>query len=566
MARYALAQINTTVGDLEGNAQKILDIMEQVDEFKPDLVIFPEMTLTGYPPEDLLLKPGFIHETKAVVDKLIPQIKGTALIGYPSVKPGERPRNTAGLVRNGVLVKEYYKCLLPNYAVFDEKRYFTEGTTGLNLEIGDDICGVVVCEDAWEELGPIKDETENGAGIIACLSASPFHKTKEESRVEVFSNICKKQNTYLLYCNLVGGQDELVFDGASLVMDPEGNILTKAASFKEDILYFDTTATPKNEIRPSARKVETLKIPVNEGVRPAIGLCPPVEKAKYTDVYGALVLGVGDYVRKNGFKGVIVGLSGGIDSALTAAIAVDALGKENVFGVTMPSRYSSDDTRDDARILAENLDIRFETLAIEKPFTAFEEVLAPVFATAEPGKDPEDITAQNLQARIRAVYVMAISNKFGLLLLNTSNKSESAVGYGTLYGDMAGGYAAIKDVLKTDVWGISYYVNELHKCEVIPVSTIVRVPSAELRPDQEDRQSLPDYPILDPILELYVEHDMTYPEIVEQGYDREVVRKIITLTDRAEFKRRQSVIGPRVTPKAFGKDRRLPLTNRFRPK
>ncbi len=566
MVRYALAQINTTVGDLEGNAQKILETMIRVQEYAPDLVIFPEMTLTGYPPEDLLLKPGFIAETRKIVTELSAKISGTALVGYPSLKAGQRPRNTAGLMRNGVLVHEYHKCLLPNYAVFDEKRYFDEGNVGLNLQIDEEICGVVVCEDAWEESGPIKDETENGAGIIACLSASPYHKQKEESRIKVFSNICKRQNTYLLYCNLVGGQDELVFDGASFVMSPAGEILAKLPAFTEDILYYDTTGGLKNKFKASTREVETIEIAPNQEEKPEITLKPVVTKDKYADVYGALVLGVGDYVRKNGFKGVIVGLSGGIDSALTAAIAVDALGKENVFGVTMPSRYSSGETKDDARILAENLGIRFESLAIERPFKEFEAMLADIFATAELGSDPEDITAQNLQARIRAVYVMAISNKFGLLLLNTSNKSESAVGYGTLYGDMAGGYAAIKDVLKTDVWGISYYVNKLHGREVIPVSTIERVPSAELRPDQEDRQSLPDYPLLDPILELYVEQDMTYPEIVAKGHDPEIVRKIIYLTDRAEFKRRQSVIGPRVTPKAFGKDRRLPVTNRFRPK
>ncbi len=566
MVRYALAQINTTVGDLEGNAKKILETMEKVQEYTPDLVIFPEMTITGYPPEDLLLKPGFIAETREVVEKLIPKVKGTALIGYPSKKEGQRPRNTAGLVKDGVLIREYHKCLLPNYAVFDEKRYFDEGNTGLNLKVGDDICGVVVCEDAWEESGPIKDETENGAGIIACLSASPFHKTKEKSRIEVFSNICKKQNIYFLYCNLVGGQDELVFDGGSFVMSPDGKILTKASSFKEEILYFDSENTPKNKITESKRKVETLDLAVNESNKAVIEMVQVKTKDEYEDVYAALVLGVGDYVRKNGFKGVIVGLSGGIDSALTAAIAVDALGKDNVLGVTMPSRYSSGETKDDAKILAENLGIRFESLAIEKPFKEFEDMLVPIFATADQNNDPEDVTAQNLQARIRAVYVMAISNKFGLLLLNTSNKSESAVGYGTLYGDMAGGFAAIKDVLKTDVWALSYYANKLHGREIIPVSTIERVPSAELRPDQEDRQSLPDYPILDPILELYVEQDMTYPEIVAQGHDSEVVKKIIHLTDRSEFKRRQSVMGPRVTPKAFGKDRRLPLTNCFRPK
>ncbi len=563
MPRYVLAQINTTVGALESNAEKILAALEDAASLKPDLVIFPEMTLAGYPPEDLLLKPGFYRAAADVMAELTPKIKIPSLVGYPSRTQSGEHHNTAALIADGQVVTTYNKCLLPNYAVFDEKRYFKEGQTALNIETGATKTGVVICEDAWEDYGPSADSAAAGAQVIACLSASPFHHGKEESRFDTFKRLCSKNNVYFLYCNLVGGQDELIFDGASFVMSPTGEILTKAKSFEEELLVFDLPEQEKRPAKSPSRPVKNIRMQFTEESKPAIEIKPAVEKHPLADVYGGLVLGVRDYVRKNGFTGVIIGLSGGIDSALTAAIAVDALGSENVFGVTMPSRYSSGETKDDARILAENLGIRFETLPIEAPFAEFNKLLTPIYKDADPKKDPENLTDQNIQARIRAVYLMALSNKYGLLLLNTSNKSESAVGYGTLYGDMAGGYAAIKDVLKTDVWKLSYYVNELHGREVIPVSTIVRVPSAELREDQEDRQSLPDYPVLDPILELFVEQDLTYPEIIERGHDAETVRKIIRMVDRSEFKRRQSVIGPRVTPKAFGKDRRLPLTNRF---
>lgn len=598
MPRFVLAQINTTVGDLEGNARRVLSALEQAQAYAPDLVIFPEMTLTGYPPEDLLLKPGFLEASERVMQDLARQVKGNTLIGYPShplyashpnqlpqlpkLKDTDRPHNTALLVSDGRIVADFHKCLLPNYAVFDEKRYFAEGGRALNIDLrGADGAtlrlGVVICEDAWEDFGPAKDSAAAGAQAILCLSASPFHRTKEQERIQAFSRLCNGNNVYFLYCNLVGGQDELIFDGASFVMNPQGEIIRKAKTCEEDFLVFDLPADlpaqnaarqdPALKTLAPVRPMDTVALAAHPAAqRPAVAAAAVEPYHELAAVYAALVLGVRDYVRKNGFAGVLIGLSGGIDSALTAAIAVDALGPDNVFGVTMPSRYSSGETKDDARILAENLGIRFESLPIEGPFAAFEEVLTPVYAGADPAKDPENLTGQNLQARIRGVYLMALSNKYGLLLLNTTNKSESAAGYGTLYGDMCGGYAAIKDVLKTEVWKLSYYVNELHGREVIPVTTIVRVPSAELRENQEDRQSLPDYPLLDPILSLYVEQDMTFDEIVAAGHDRELVRRIVRLVDRSEFKRRQSVFGPRVSPKAFGKDRRLPVTNRFVPK
>ncbi len=540
MSRYALAQINATVGDLEGNAAKVVSFLERAREFAPDLVVFPELTLAGYPPEDLLLKPGFLEACRRMLEKVTAKISIPALIGCPARNDDGRLYNSAFLIRDRKVQAIYHKHLLPNYAVFDEERYYAHGDAGLVLDVAGGKSGVVICEDAWDENGPARSEAENGAEIIACLSASPFCRGKHHLREQTFARLCRKNQVWFLYSNLVGGQDELVFDGGSMVMDPRGRVIARAREFAEDLLVIDLD---------------------RNGCRLVCG--GGSEKLDGdAEVYAALVMGVGDYVGKNGFSGVVLGISGGIDSALTAAVAVDALGPENVLGVTMPSRYSSSATVSDAEILARNLGIRLITLPIAAPHRAFTDELDPVFRNVN--TDPENLTDQNLQARIRAVYLMAISNKFGLLLLNTSNKSESAVGYGTLYGDMAGGYAPIKDVFKTRVWQLARHVNQKHGREVIPVTTIERVPSAELRPDQEDRQSIPDYDVLDPILELYVEEDMTYDEVVQAGHDPVTVRKVIALVDGSEFKRRQSVMGVRVTAKAFGKDRRLPVTNRFR--
>ncbi|MBN2713607.1 MAG: NAD+ synthase, partial [Planctomycetes bacterium] len=458
------------------------------------------------------------------------------------------------------------------------------GESGMVVDVAGQTAGVIICEDAWEDNTPANDEAKAGARVICCLSASPFHRGKNAVREETFKPICTRNDAWFIYCNLVGGQDELVFDGGSLVMNPAGEVVARGKEFEEDLVVFDVPVMPKKlaggmtEGKGCGKccgteggcgghgdDVDTEKVCVDDVESRGLPSLPENRTEKLSsdaEIYEALVLGVGDYVRKNGFKGVIIGLSGGIDSALTAAIAVDALGKDNVIGVTMPSRYTSGETLSDAEILAKNLGIRFETLPVQKPHEAFTSELAPLFEGVD--TDPENLTDQNVQARIRAIYLMALSNKYGMLVLNTSNKSESAVGYGTLYGDMAGGYAAIKDVFKTQVWELSRYVNVKHGREVIPVTTIDRVPSAELRENQEDRHSLPDYPLLDPILELYIEQDMTYSEIAAAGYDSAVVGKIVGLVDRSEFKRRQSVMGVRVTPKAFGKDRRLPVTNRFR--
>ena len=573
MVRYALAQINATVGDLEGNAERILAALRQSHHFSPDLVVLPELALTGYPPEDLLLKPAFHDAYEKVFGELVAQIQGCALIGYPLREGDGRLYNAAAVVADGRVLAVYRKVLLPNYAVFDEKRYFSPGTRGLVLEVavqgtGVQAIGVQVCEDAWDEAGPARDEAAAGARIIANLSASPFSSRKHARRQETFARLCRELDVWFVYCNLVGGQDGLIFDGGSLVMNPQGEIVAQAKEFEEDLLLVDIPDVPQAERPgiPEGRPVDRCSMgcgqAVAEGERKPIPRRAGQGLSLLERTYSALVLGVRYYVRKNGFSGVVIGLSGGIDSALTAAVAVDALGRENVLGVTMPSRYSSSEARGDVDRLVENLGIRLETFPIESVVEKFRDSLAGVFAALE--DDLRDMTDQNLQARVRAVYLMAISNKLGLLVLNTSNKSETAVGYGTLYGDMIGGYGALQDVFKTQVWELSREVNRKHGREVIPTGTINRVPSAELRPEQRDSDSIPEYSLLDPILEMYVEQDCSYDEITAAGHDAAVVRQVIGLVDRNEFKRRQAVPGVRVTPKAFGKDRRLPITNRFR--
>ncbi len=541
MSTFALAQINAVVGDLEGNARRMLAALAAAGRHEPDLVVFPELALTGYPPEDLLLKPAFLEGCERAFQDLARQIDRPALIGFPRVGEDGRLYNAAAWVAGGEVAGVYHKQRLPNYAVFDEMRYFSSGTGGFVAPAGDHQVGVIICEDAWSEGGPARDAAARGAQVVACLSASPYYQGKQTVRQEIFARLCRRNGVWFLYANLVGGQDALVFDGASWVMNPEGEVVARAKAFEEDLLVVELDGA-------QVRRVE--------GADPR-----PLDRT--AEVYSALVLGVQDYVGKNGFPGVVLGLSGGIDSALTAAVAVDAVGAQHVTAAIMPSRYSSEETQADARAIARHLGVRQIELPIEGPHRAFEEELAPVFADV--GGDPENLTDQNVQARIRAVLLMALSNKLGLLVLNTSNKSESAVGYGTLYGDMVGGFAVIQDVFKAQVWELARYVNDRAGREVLPARVLDRVPSAELRPDQEDRQALPDYSFLDPILELYIEQDSSFKEIVAAGHDAETVRTVLALVDRNEFKRRQAVMGVRVTAKAFGKDRRLPVTNRFRP-
>ncbi|MHC4874575.1 MAG: NAD+ synthase [Planctomycetota bacterium] len=557
MTRIAVCQINATVGALDKNLDKIKEFCEKAAASGADLALFPELTICGYPPEDLLLKPRFIKDCQERILKKIPDLAIPALIGFPYTAEDNKIYNAAALIADQEIKGIYCKNLLPNYSVFDEKRYFAEGSRSMIIEIANQRLGVVICEDAWSLEGPAKSEAEAGIDAILCLSASPFHRGKHFEREEIFSSLCTTYKADFIYCNLVGGQDELVFDGGSLYIEKDGTIAKRGAEFSEDIFFIDLNGN--NSTVKESDKVEVIKLPQSSSEKAALSDTENTKLDTEAEIYECLVLGVRDYVRKNGFEKAVIGLSGGIDSALTAAVAVDALGKENVTGVTLPSQYSSDETKSDAYALAENLGIKIHTIPIKPAFDTFKNELSDLFAGLE-----ENLTEENLQARIRAVYLMALSNKFGWLVLNTSNKSESAVGYGTMYGDMIGAYAVLKDVFKTTVFKLSWYVNKKHGHEVIPETTITRPPTAELRPDQKDSDSIPEYEILDPVLEAYIEKDMSIAEMISAGFNEEVIRRAVRLTDINEWKRRQSVPGVRVTPKAFGKDRRMPLTNGYK--
>ena len=523
--RLALAQINTTVGDLDGNRALILDRLAAAKEADADVVVFPELAVTGYPPEDLLLRPGFVRAAEESLEQIADAVHGiVAIVGAPHADGGHL-YNVAAVCADGAVKERVRKQLLPNYGVFDEVRYFTPGIDATPIEIGDANVGVTVCEDMWQPGPPASELTRLGARLLVNISASPFHIGKDRTREEMFRTRARDNNAAVVFCNAVGGQDELLFDGHSCVIDERGDVVARAPGFKEALLVVDLGAT--GSIVPFADELEQMR--------------------------QALVLGLRDYVRKNGFEQVLVGVSGGIDSALVAALAVEALGAERVHCVSMPSRYSSDATRTDARLLAEALGCDFREIPIEPMVETYVAALAPSFA----GRAP-DLTEENLQARIRGTLLMALSNKFGWLLVATGNKSELSVGYATLYGDMAGGFALLKDVYKTDVFRLSRYLG------VIPQSIIDRAPSAELRADQLDEDSLPPYPALDRVLEAYVEQDRTLEELSSDGFDRDVVERAVALVDRAEYKRRQAPPGVRLRPKAFGRDRRTPITNRWR--
>jgi NAD+ synthase (glutamine-hydrolysing) len=565
--RVAACQINTIVGDLDGNVARILEALEQAEAAGADVAVFPELAITGYPPEDLLLKPGFVADNLEALDKLAARTgRCAAVVGF--VDQRRDLHNAAAVCAHGGVVGRYHKRLLPNYAVFDEQRYFAPGTDPLTLfTIGGVRCGITVCEDIWSPTGPLADQAAGGAELILNLNASPFYAGRLAERERMLATRATDSGCALVYVNQIGGQDELVFDGASLFFDADGDVLASAPQFVESVLVLDV------EVRPAFRK--RLLDPRGRAMAASLGsvvvtaapnanddhvqpsLAPSLDRID--EVYEALVLGTRDYVTKNGFADVVIGLSGGIDSSLVAAIAVDALGAEHVHGVSMPSRYSSEGSKDDARILAERLGIDFRTIPIEPAHRAFSEMLAESFEGRA-----VDLTEENLQSRIRGVTLMALSNKFGWMVLTTGNKSEMAVGYSTLYGDTAGGFAVIKDVLKTLVYDLCRRRNARAGVEIIPEAVLTKPPSAELRPDQRDDQSLPPYEVLDPILEAYVEDDMTAGELVDMGYDAELVRRIVRLVDLAEYKRRQTPPGVRVTPKAFGKDRRVPITNRYR--
>jgi NAD+ synthase (glutamine-hydrolysing) len=567
--RVALAQLNPTVGDLDGNLARLADAYDRAEAAGCDLVAFPELSTTGYPPEDLVLKPGFVADNLASLSKLASRTgRCAAVVGF--VDQGRDLYNAAAVCANGEILGRYHKRLLPNTTVFDEARYFTPGQGSDPLElyvVGGVKVGISICEDIWSPFGPVAEQAAAGAEVSININASPFHAGKWSERERMLATRATDSHTAIVYVNQVGGQDELVFDGGSVVFDHEGRVLARAPQFVEDLLIVDVPVPPvyrKRLLDPRGRITQAMlpTVPVSDTPivhhDPAPGsITEPLDADR--ELYDALVLGTRDYCTKNGFSDVVIGLSGGIDSTIVACIAVDALGAEHVHGVSMPSRYSSDHSKSDAQLLAENLGIDFRTISIEPAFQAYLDMLGPSFEGREPG-----LTYENIQSRCRGQLLMALSNEFGWMVLTTGNKSEMAVGYFTIYGDSVGGYGVIKDVLKLRVYELCRYVNRAAGREVIPENVITKPPSAELRPDQRDDQSLPAYEVLDPILQLYVEEDRTAGEIVELGHDEALVRRITRLVDIAEYKRRQSPPGVRVSRKAFGKDRRLPITSGYR--
>jgi NAD+ synthase (glutamine-hydrolysing) len=567
--RLALAQINSIVGDVDGNAAKVVDWLERARGTNADLVLFPELVVTGYPPEDLLLRPGFVRAARRAVDGIARATHGvTALVGAPYLESDLF--NGCFVLAHGEVRCVYRKRYLPNYGVFDEDRYFAPAYDNFLLRFGDVLVGPTICEDLWQPGPPATDLALAGAQLIANISASPFHVGKDREREEMLRVRARDNSCFVALCNSVGGQDELIFDGHSVVLDDEGEVLARAAGFEEELLVVDVDPAAAvgrrlRDVRRRALARERIEMTATE-----VELAPPRKQAEpahpelaqqldeLEQMRLALELGLRDYVTKNGFGDVVLGLSGGIDSALTAALCVEALGADRVHGVSMPSRYSSEGTRGDAGRLAESLGIDFREIPIEPMVEAYLSALAEAFSGRE-----TDLTEENLQARIRGTLLMALSNKFGWLVIATGNKSELSVGYSTLYGDLAGGFALIKDVYKTDVFRLSKWLNERAGRELIPQSIIDRAPSAELRADQLDEDSLPPYPKLDKVLEAYVELDRSREELSQDGFDIEVVDRALSMIDRAEYKRRQAPPGVKLRPKAFGRDRRTPITNRW---
>ncbi len=552
--RVALAQLNPVIGDLSGNVRALSEAYGRAAASTCDVVVFGELSITGYPPEDLVLKRGFVADNRRALNDFA---QGTgscaAIVGFVD-QEGDRLFNAAAVCANGGVVGTYRKQLLPNYRVFDEERYFQPGDSFSLFRIGGVVCGVTICEDIWFADGPVAAQARAGASVMLNINGSPFHRGRIGERVNLITERAQESDCAVVYVNQVCGQDELVFDGGSMVVSRDGSLLARARQFEEDFLVVDIEAHDK----PVVGTVIDVTEPVES--RPVVAtpmIAPSIDELD--EIHRALVLGTRDYARKNGFTDVVIGLSGGIDSALVAAIAVEALGARHVHGVSMPSRYSSDGSRSDAAALAANLGVSLDTIEIEPAFAAYLAMTKQVFAGRA-----EDLTEENLQSRVRGTTLMALSNKFGWMVLTTGNKSEIAVGYFTLYGDSVGAFAVIKDVFKTTVYDLCRRINERAGREVIPTTTIDKPPSAELRPDQRDDQSLPPYDVLDPILAMYVDDDMTIQEIVATGVDEQLVRRIARLVDASEYKRRQAPPGVRVSTKAFGKDRRMPITNAYR--
>jgi len=572
--RIGMSQINVTVGNFAGNTQKILEAIDKARSLRVDLVIFPELAICGYPPEDLLFKPQFIAENLRCLEKIVENTSGlAAVVGFVDAK--EDIYNAAAIINDGKLVAIYHKIYLPNYGVFDENRYFQAGEECPVYVIGGVGVGVNICEDIWYEAGPATVQAYAGAEVIINISASPYHAGKRNFRERMLGTRASDSVAIVAHTNLVGGQDELVFDGNSMILNEKGELITRGKQFEEDLIVADLDVEAvfrtrlhdprwrKEAVLLQEQKWQTARIVVSESPptasKPALHPRQVETRGLPGEVYDALVLGTHDYILKNGFEKVVIGLSGGIDSSLVATIAVDALGAANVITVSMPSRYSSPGSISDAELLAKNLDIRHINIPIENVFQTYLKTLADQFHDTKP-----NVAEENIQARIRGNILMALSNKFGWLVLTTGNKSETATGYTTLYGDMAGGFAVIKDVPKTLVYQLSNYRNSLADKEVIPASVLNKAPSAELRPEQKDIDSLPPYEILDPVLTAYVEEDKSVEQIIGAGFKEKAVKKAARLVDTSEYKRRQAPPGIKITPRAFGRDRRLPITNRFR--
>ncbi len=554
MIRIALAQLDLPVGDIDGNVARIEAAITDAAELGAQVIAFPELAVTGYPPEDLVLKRSFIQANLAAVDHLA-SVSEDALLIVGFVEPGaERLYNAAAVCHQGKRLATYRKHLLPNYGVFDERRYFAAGRGHFLFESSDGVVGVCICEDLWGETGPVVSQADAGAQVIVNINASPFHKDKIGERYELLARRAQRARSGIAYVNMVGGQDELVFDGGSLAVGPNGELVSRFPQFVERLAVVDVPlGEPRSAKHPSITRIPVELPQLSGTVEVVIAPDPPAVQ----EVYEALVLSLRDYARKNGFTKIVIGLSGGIDSTLTAVIAADAVGRENVTGVSMPSEYSTSHSVDDAKILADNLGIELLSIPIVDVYQSYLATLEAAFGPREMG-----LAEENLQARIRGTLLMAISNRYGHLLVATGNKSEMACGYATLYGDMAGGFALLKDVFKSEVYALCRYRNSVS--EVIPENVITKPPSAELRPNQKDSDSLPPYDVLDPILEAYIEEDLGMAAIEARGFDRSVVENVVALVDRAEYKRRQAPPGPKVTTKAFGRDRRLPISNSWR--
>ena len=569
--RLGLAQLNPTVGDLDGNFERIVAAIGRARILGVDVLAFPELAITGYPPEDLLLHPSFVERAEQRTRDLVPHSAGMTLV-VGTLERGPELFDAAAVLHDGRWAGVYHKHQLPNYGVFDEKRYFTPGRGNAVFVRRGVTLGVSICEDIWFPGGPIEEQADHGgAEVLINLSASPYHAGKAGERRRMLRARATDHRAIVAYVNLVGGQDEVLHDGASLILGPQGELLAEGAMFEEDLIVADLDLDAVSDVRQRAPRrsgeratqgaPELARIELADTAapaKPALTARPdPIARGPEAEVYDALVLATRDYVRKNGFDTVVLGLSGGIDSALCACIAADALGPQQVVGVSMPGPYSAGFSREDAEALCRTLGLRFYAIPIVEVFESYGRALAPAFAGRA-----SDITEENLQARIRGNYLMALSNKYGWLVLATGNKSETSVGYSTLYGDTAGGFAALKDVYKTMVYRLARHRNG--RSSAIPERTLTRPPTAELKPDQRDQDTLPPYEVLDAILEAYVEEDRSVAEMVAAGHDETTVRRVTRMVDAAEYKRRQSPPGVKITPRAFGRDRRLPITNRWR--